>query len=91
MAIHPENYTHNTVAELNKIQQVYISDYNGVKAELEVASEKYKSGQTATNPAFKKVERLVRRKLAILEDINALGAIIDQRDGTAAAAARATN
>lgn len=82
MAIHPENYKNNTLDEIHGIQKVYIKDYENVVAELEVASEAYKSGQVATQPAFRKVERLVRQKLAILEDINALGLIMDKRDGT---------
>lgn len=82
MAINPENYTHNTSNEIHKIQMVYIADYEAVKVELAAASEVYKSGQSDTRAAFRKVERLVRRKLAILEDINALGRILDARDGT---------
>lgn len=82
MAIQVENYAHNTPAELHGIQKVYIGDYTVADAELTVASELYKSGQTNTKAAFKVVEDLVRRKLAILEDINTLGRLMDERDGT---------
>lgn len=68
--------------ELLNVQRVYIGDYKLVKVELEVAAESYKSGQVASTPARDKVEKLIRRKLAILEDINVIGAILDSRDGT---------
>lgn len=82
MALNIANYTDKTAAEIHGIQRVYIEDYEGVKAELTVASEAYKSGSTDTALAFKRVEKLVRRKLAILNDINILGRLIDERDGT---------
>lgn len=87
MAIQPENYANLTIAEIHGIQKVYIADYEAAKLELAAASELYKSGTTNTKAAFKEVERLVRRKLAILEDINALGRILDGRDGTISSAA----
>lgn len=99
MAIIAANYANTSFWEIHGIQKVYIEDYNGLKAELEVleteltaASELFKSGQTASVPARRKVERLIRRKLElqdikdrVLEDINALGRILDERDGTIAA------
>lgn len=68
--------------QLLKVQLVYIEDYNGVKVELAEAVEVYRSGQTDSAPAIKKVKELIRRKLAILEDINTIGHILDSRDGT---------
>lgn len=85
MAINPENYKHNSFAEIHGIQKVYIDDYQRVNAELTAASELYKSGQTDTVAALREVKRLVRQKLGILEDINSLGLIMDLRDGTIAA------
>jgi len=82
MAIQPQNYANLTFAEIHGIQKVYIADYTKAKIELAAASELYKSGATNTKAALKEVERLVRVKLAILEDINALGRIMDERDGT---------
>lgn len=99
MAINPENYADNSFWEIHGIQKVYIDDYNGMKAEiaeldaeLAIASEVYKSGQTDSAPALRKVEKLVRKKVQLklraedtLKDINALGRILDERDGTIAA------
>jgi len=82
MAIQPQNYANLTSAEIHGIQKVYIGDYEKVKIELAAASELYKSGKTNTKAALKEVKRLIRVKLAILEDINALGRILDERDGT---------
>lgn len=104
MAIQPENYKHNSFSQIHGIQKVYIEDYEGMKVELEAletelsaASEIYKSGQTASIPALKKVKRLIRQKLELkgrlertLEDINGLGAILDERDGTISTAQAAS-
>jgi hypothetical protein len=82
MAIQPQNYSNLTFAEIHGIQKVYIGDYEQSKVQLSAASELYKSGATNTKAALKEVKRLVRVKLAILEDINILGRILDERDGT---------
>jgi len=49
---------------------------------VEIAAEVYNSGQTNSKPALAVVKSSIKRKLAILEDINALGRILDERDGT---------
>jgi len=82
MALNRDNYTNLSAEEIHGIQKVYISDYLSVKNDLEVASEKHNSGQFPTVTARKKVAELVRRKLAILADINFLGLLIDEKDGT---------
>lgn len=89
MAINPENYKHNSFWEIHEIQKVYIEDYKRVDAELTAASEVYKSGQTESAGAVREVKRLVRQKLGILDDINALGRILDERDGTISTASAA--
>lgn len=86
MALQPENYARNSFAEIHGIQKVYIEDYTRAKADLAAASELYKSGTTATKAALAEVKRLIRLKLAILEDINLLGRIMDERDGTVSTA-----
>jgi hypothetical protein len=91
MAINSGDYVNVSFTELHGIQKVYIEDYKVVEAELIVASELYKSGQTNTKAALKVVKELARRKVGILEDINAFGRIMDERDGTAAAARRAAS
>ena len=68
--------------ELLAVQRVYIEDYNAIKEELETASELYKSGQVDSAPVRAEIDRLVRQKLGVLEDINVMGAILDSRDGT---------
>lgn len=104
MAINAENYADTPFWEIHGIQKVYIVDYEGMKVELEAlevelaaASELYKSGQTASIPALKKVKALIRKKLELkgrlertLEDINGLGAILDERDGTVSTARTAS-
>lgn len=104
MAINAENYADTPFWEIHGIQKVYIDDYNAIKAEiaeldveLSAASEVYKSGQTASIPALKKVKGLIRQKLELkgrlertLEDINGLGAILDERDGTVSTARTAS-
>lgn len=84
MAINPKNYAHNTAMEVHDIQRVYIDDYNLVKDELNAAGELYRSGQVDSAPVAREIKTLIKRKLAILEDINALGRIIDEKDGTLA-------
>ena len=83
--INPDNYKGLSVMEINSIQQVYIGDYNQVKEDLSVAAEEHNSGKSATAKARRKVATLVRKKLAILEDINTLGRIMDAMDGTVSA------
>lgn len=104
MAINPENYKDNSFWEIHGIQKVYIVDYEAMKVELEKldaelseASEVYKSGQTASIPALKAVKALIRKKLELkrrmegtLEDINGLGRILDERDGTISTASAAS-
>ncbi len=99
MAIIAANYANTSFWDIHGIQKVYIEDYKGLKVELEQleieladASEIYKSGQSASIPALRKVKRLINKKLElqnirdrVLEDINALGRILDERDGTIAA------
>jgi len=82
MAINPENYKNLSFDEVHGIQKVYIEDYEQAKLGVEIAAEVYKSGQTDSKPALKVVKSAIKRKLAILEDINALGRILDERDGT---------
>lgn len=82
MAIDPKNYAHMSAMEVHKIQLVYIDDYNSVKNELDATGELYRSGQSDSAPLIKKIKRLIKQKLGILESINALGRIIDLKDGT---------
>ena len=96
MAINRDNYVNLGFWEIHGIQKVYIDDYNEAKAEfavidaeLSTAAEIYRSGETDSQPALLKVERLARKKVQekfrierILDDINALGRILDERDGT---------
>jgi len=82
MAVQIENYRNLSISEIDGIQRVYIGDYEKVKIELAAASELYKSGTTNTKAALKEVKRLICVKLSILEDINILGRLIDERDGT---------
>jgi len=82
MAINPENYKNLSIEEIHGIQKVYIEDYLQAKLGVEIAAEVYNSGQTNSKPALAVVKSSIKRKLAILEDINALGRILDERDGT---------
>lgn len=82
MAINPENFKNLSFDEIHGIQKVYIEDYLQAKLGVEIAAEVYKSGQTDSKPALKAVKSAIRVKLAILEDINAIGRILDERDGT---------
>lgn len=77
-----QTYGHLSVDELHGIQRVHIDDYNGIKKELDAAGEEYRSGQTNSQEARKKVEDLARRKVAVLETINSFGHLIDSKDGT---------
>jgi hypothetical protein len=66
------DYRNSTVAELEGYKGIY-------EADLAEASEHYRSGQTNTKAARKVVEKLVRRKLELIEEIAGFEKLILER------------
>jgi len=77
------DYRNSTVAELKGYRKMYQDDLVVVNAELVVASEQYNSGQVNSKPARKLVEKKVREKLAIVNEIADFDSIIADREKAA--------
>lgn len=75
-------YEGRSYQELQAVQQVYIGDYRKLKAEVEALAKRIKSGANGTRKLRSELSTLVARKVRLLEEINAIGAVIDRLDGT---------
>jgi hypothetical protein len=73
------DYRNSTVAELEGYKGIYEADLAEAELELTAASEHYRSGQTNTKAARKVVEKLVRRKLELIEEIAGFEKLILER------------
>ena len=73
MAINPADYKALDFWAIHKIQKVYITDYELLKSEA--ADQVRRNDFAGAKSTMERAER-------VLEDINALGRILDERDGT---------
>lgn len=75
-------YEGRSYQELQGVQQVHIGDYRKLEAEVEALAQRIKSGADGTRKLKAELSTLVARKVRLLEEINAIGNVIDRLDGT---------
>lgn len=77
-----DKFRDRSTDELLSVQRVYIEDYKSHKAEVESLGLRIRNAEDQTKVLRRKLSEAVGLKVRTLATIDAIGRILDERDGT---------
>lgn len=77
-----DTFQDRSTDELLSVQRVYIDDYSGHKATVEDLGARIRNAEDQTAKLRRELSSAVELKVRTLATIDAIGRILDSRDGT---------